>query len=191
MVPPKLIPLCQSDAASGTFPTEQTKLMKAMNGAIRTFSIVEINPCPVKKSRCQKVTGIIAVAIPATRNPIKSSVRIMVKSPIVYPAASPNFAPFVTSDSSTSFIDAESLLAKSNRSLPINSFGISLGNRSHKRRIITVPPTNSATANCQPIKIQITIPSSITKFVEAKAKIIDVVKSAPLKNSVLLNALAA
>src|ERR1700759_4013312 len=37
--PPKLIPSCHSAAASGTLPTEQTKLMIATNGPMRAFSI--------------------------------------------------------------------------------------------------------------------------------------------------------
>lgn len=33
--------------------------------------------------------------------------------------------------------------------------------------ISTSPPTNSANVNCQPISTHITMPSSITRFVEA------------------------
>ena len=36
--------------------------------------------------------------------------------------------------------------------------------------IRTRPPTNSARANCQPIRIHMTIPSSITRLVEANWK---------------------
>jgi hypothetical protein len=45
------------------------------------------------------------------------------------------------------------------------------------------PPTYSATANCQPISTIRMTPSSITRFVDANMKIIDVTKSAPLVNS--------
>ena len=38
ITPPKLMPPCQSAAASGTLPIEQTKLMMAMNGPTMTFS---------------------------------------------------------------------------------------------------------------------------------------------------------
>ena len=48
--------------------------------------------------------------------------------------------------------------------------------------IIIAPPTNSATANCHPNISHKTIPSSMTKFVLANIKTIDVVKSAPLIN---------
>lgn len=56
---------------------------------------------------------------------------------------------------------------------------------------MTKPPTNSAAANCQPINIQITKPSSITKFVLANMNIIEAVKSAPLANKLFASALAA
>ena len=38
ITPPKLMPPCQSAAAMGTLPIEQTKLMMAMNGPTMTFS---------------------------------------------------------------------------------------------------------------------------------------------------------
>ena len=53
------------------------------------------------------------------------------------------------------------------------------------------PPTNSATANCQPISNHMTMPSSTTKFVLAIMKIMALVKSAPLENSDFARALAA
>ena len=53
------------------------------------------------------------------------------------------------------------------------------------------PPTNSPSANCQPSSTQITIPSSITRFVEANMKTIELTKSAPRWKSVLAIADAA
>ena len=44
------------------------------------------------------------------------------------------------------------------------------------------PPTNSASVNCQPRKIQSTIPISKTRFVEANWKTIAVAKLAPFWN---------
>ena len=40
IVPPKEIPAFHKPAPSGIFPTEQTKLMQAMTGAINAFSKV-------------------------------------------------------------------------------------------------------------------------------------------------------
>ena len=53
------------------------------------------------------------------------------------------------------------------------------------------PPTNSAAANCQPMRMINTTPSSITRFVEANMKTIAVRKSAPFWNSDLAIADAA
>ena len=53
------------------------------------------------------------------------------------------------------------------------------------------PPTNSASANCQPISNHMTTPSSTTKLVDAIMNTIAAVKSAPRAKSVLANALAA
>ena len=45
------------------------------------------------------------------------------------------------------------------------------------------PPTNSAAANCQPIRTTNTTPSSTTRFVEANMNAIAETKSAPFWNS--------
>ena len=50
------------------------------------------------------------------------------------------------------------------------------------------PPTNSASANCQPMSSHSTIPSSSTRLVEAIMKTIAAVKSAPRANRVLASA---
>ena len=55
--------------------------------------------------------------------------------------------------------------------------------RTTSRTIITGPPTNSPSTNCQPSSNAITIPSSKTRFVEANSKTIAAVKSAPRLNS--------
>ena len=76
------------------------------------------------------------------------------------------------------------------REASINFAEINLGISSFKRRIIIAPPTNSANANCHPIMIQRTRPSSITKFVLANIKTIEDVKFAPFENKLLARALA-
>ena len=52
--------------------------------------------------------------------------------------------------------------------------------KSVSRAIMIGPPTNSAAMNCQPSKTRSTIPSSMTRFVEAIMKAMAVMKSAPL-----------
>ena len=53
------------------------------------------------------------------------------------------------------------------------------------------PPTNSASANCQPMSTSSTMPSSSTRLVEANMKTIAVVKSAPFWNNDFAIAVAA
>ncbi len=57
--------------------------------------------------------------------------------------------------------------------------------------IMMAPPTNSASANCQPMSSHRMIPSSSTRLVLANMKTIDAVKSAPRWNSDFDRALAA
>lgn len=78
--PPKLMPPFHSAAASGTLPTEQTKLMMAMKGPMTAFSSDDQKPWPVRKSACQAELGTSAARKPATRKPIASSRRSMVRS---------------------------------------------------------------------------------------------------------------
>ena len=59
--------------------------------------------------------------------------------------------------------------------------GITFGRNIASKIIMIVPPINSAIANCHPSISHKTIPSSITRFVLANIKTIDVVKSAPLR----------
>ena len=67
ITPPKLIPPCQSAAASGTFPIEQTQAMSAMNGPTTTFCSDVQKPCPGTKTSFQTVTGTSTARKPATR----------------------------------------------------------------------------------------------------------------------------
>src|SRR3954452_8821378 len=82
------MPPDQSDAASGTLPIEQTKLMIARNGPSTTFSSDDQNPWPVRNNDCQNSTGTAASAKPAITKPSTSSLRSMVRSLTVYAAAS-------------------------------------------------------------------------------------------------------
>ena len=86
----------------------------------------------------------------------------------------------MTSGSSNFFLDEA-----------IRAEGMSLGTNNFNNEIMMAPPTNSANANCHPMRIHRTRPSSITKLVLANIKIIEVVKSAPLEKRLFANALAA
>ncbi len=54
-----------------------------------------------------------------------------------------------------------------------------------------MPPANSLTANCQPISTTRTMPSSMTRLVEANMNTIAATKSAPLETRDLAIAVAA
>ena len=66
MTPPNEIPPFHNDAASGTLPMEQTKLMIAMNGPTTAFSTLVQNPCPVTKTACHTDVGTSTARNPAT-----------------------------------------------------------------------------------------------------------------------------
>src|SRR5438270_6726029 len=67
--PPKLMPPRQSTAASGTLPTEQTKLKMETSGPTRGPSILAMVGLPVKKKACQKELGTQAARAPAMSRP--------------------------------------------------------------------------------------------------------------------------
>src|SRR5919197_1366735 len=64
-------------------------------------------------------------------------------------------------------------------------------NTSASRTIISGPPTNSPSVNCQPRTSAIRIPSSTTRFVDANSKAVAAVKSAPRRKSERASATAA
>ena len=57
--------------------------------------------------------------------------------------------------------------------------------------LLRVPPVNSARANCQPSIMNMMIPNSITRFVEANSKAMADVKYAPLRKMERARATAA
>src|SRR5207244_10328687 len=67
--PPKLMPPFQSTAASGTLPTEQTKLTIATRGPTRGPIIFEIVGLLEKKNVFQNESGTQAANAPAISSP--------------------------------------------------------------------------------------------------------------------------
>src|SRR5205807_4959997 len=67
--PPKLIPPLHSTAASGTLPTEQTKLTTETNGPTRGPSIFASVGLLEKKNAFQNELGTHAANAPAIRSP--------------------------------------------------------------------------------------------------------------------------
>ena len=75
ITPPKLIPPFQRTAASGTFPTEQTKLSMEMMGPTSGPQNWATTGCWVKKNPCQKESGTQAARAPAMSRPSPMSVQ--------------------------------------------------------------------------------------------------------------------
>src|SRR5919204_6751028 len=71
--PPKLMPPRHSTAASGTLPTEQTKLTMATRGPTSGPSIFAKVGLLVKKKLCQTLAGTHAASAPAIRKPPATS----------------------------------------------------------------------------------------------------------------------
>src|SRR3954468_5204481 len=71
--PPKLIPPLHNTAASGTLPTEHTKLTIATNGPTRGPSIFAIVGLLEKKNAFQNELGTQAANAPAIRSPMTIS----------------------------------------------------------------------------------------------------------------------
>lgn len=67
--PPKLMPPFHSTAASGTFPTEQTKLTTASSGPISGPSTNEATGSSVKNTACSQALGTQAANAPAISRP--------------------------------------------------------------------------------------------------------------------------
>src|SRR2546422_1649190 len=80
ITPPKLIPPFQSTAASGTLPTEQTKLIIEINGPISGPQIKDSVGLSVKKKARQKLSGIQAASAPAIKKPISKSIQRLARS---------------------------------------------------------------------------------------------------------------
>src|SRR6266550_7325561 len=81
ITPPKLIPPFHSTAASGTLPTEQTKLSSEITGPINGPQTCESTGWLVRKKLCQNDVGTQAASAPAIRSPKPMSVQTDVTSP--------------------------------------------------------------------------------------------------------------
>jgi hypothetical protein len=66
ITPPNEMPPCHSAAASGTLPTEHTKLMMAMKGPTTTFSRLVQKPWPWRNTAFHTLVGTSVARNPAT-----------------------------------------------------------------------------------------------------------------------------
>ena len=88
-------------------------------------------------------------------------------------------------------MEPDSPFAACVRAVPMSSWRSQSRKATATMITIRIPPTNSASVNCQPNRIQMMIPSSITRFVEAIAKAMAAVKLAPSRKSERASATAA
>jgi len=202
ITPAKLIPPDQSTAASGTLPTEQTKLRIAISGPTRTFSIVRTTGGASVTKRTLKKSLPSRPMKPASRNPIEISFQSIFQSERKLCATSVQaetessrwrqLGPFAASPSAPCSCTWPSCASCAWRRACSSSRGETKRRSSAAISTIRItPPTYSASANCHPISTQSTRPSSQTKLVEANWKASAVVAEAPFWKSDLAIAIAA
>ena len=78
--PPKLMPPFHKTAASGTLPTEQTKLKMATSGPTSGPSIFASVGLLERKKACQNESGTQAAKAPAISNPTTISTQTETQS---------------------------------------------------------------------------------------------------------------
>ena len=181
ITPANEIPPAQSTAARGTLPTEHTNESTATIGPINTFS----SSCPVppvseRKSPLKKSIGSSATK-PAIRKPAPISFQSISQSlrklsaTSVHASSENSFGP-PPAAGCTCPVSAAIACSRASSSAPREtSSRIAI----HISTIRISPPTNSASVNCQPMKTQITIPISKTRFVEANCRAIAAARLAP------------
>ena len=172
--PAKLIPPDHRTAASGTLPTEQTKLSTAMIGPTITFSIVGTAP-----ARCRGTGVEEAVAELGDEPGEQEAERDLLPQHLPVAAEVVRDVRPARTDVSRSrqrqpLAGRVVLVAACRpRSACSRACGLELAARRTAAAarvistIITIPPTYSASVNCQPISTHRTRPSSHTRLVEA------------------------
>jgi hypothetical protein len=197
ITPPKLIPPDQSTAASGALPIEQTKLSTAMTGPAITFSIVRRAAGASVMKRALKKSSPSRPMKPASRKPIVISFQSIFQSPRKLCATSDQASTDVTFSFQVPLASADGCRWRTcavwacSRACSSSPGETKVRSRIAISAISRNPPTNSASVNCQPIRIQITRPSSQTRLVEANWKASEVAAEAPFWKSDFAIAIAA
>src|ERR671931_1214158 len=198
ITPENEIPPAQSTAASGAFPTEQTNERTATIGPRTTFSSSRTGPdASVTKRLLKKSIGSSEMN-PAIRKPATISFHSISQSPRKLWATSDQARTEVSrsrSDSPSPAAEAcwwpASAASACVRASSSNRRVTKSRNPSHISAIRIRPPSSSASVNRHPMKTQITIPSSKTRFVEANWNAIAEAKLAPFANIDFAIAIAA
>src|SRR4051812_7529355 len=190
------MPPDHSTAASGTLPTEQTKLATAISGPTTTFSIARSAGGPSWMNRPLKKSSPSWATKPASRKPAVISFHSIVQSPRKLWATSDQAAAEVSRSRNGPAAPEDSCWWPASAWIACSRARRSSAGETSSRRltairaIITSPPRYSARVNCQPISTHSTSPSSHTRFVEANWKASAVTAEAPLANRLLPMAIA-
>src|SRR5579884_2106334 len=195
--PPNEMPPDHRTAASGTLPTEQTKLRTATAGPSTTFSIVRSGWLALWMKRPPKKPLPRSPMKPASRNPAPISFHSIAQSLRKLCATSDHASIEVSRSRRGASRVAGACWCRICACSACSRACCSSRRETNSRRsriattISTRPPANSARVNCQPISTHSTIPSSNTRFVEANWKASAEAAEAPLANSDLAIAIAA
>ncbi len=197
ITPAKLMPPLHSTAASGTLPTEQTKLSTAITGPISApQTVCTADGEPVRK-RLLKTSLPSWATNPASRKPIVISFHSICQSPRKLWATSDHAAALVSRSRQASSEPAAwcwwpaSAVRACSRASDSSRRETNARSSTAISTIITSPPRYSASVNCHPSRIQSTSPSSHTRFVEANWKASAEAAEAPFWNRLLAIATAA
>ena len=198
ITPAKLRPPDHSTAASGTLPTEQTKLSTAMTGPMTAPHSVCTAAGASSRKRPLKKSSPSSAMKPASRKPVRISFHSICQSPRKLCATSDHacgrgqaLAPWHVAADGVVLVAGVGLVARARARRPRRSGETNARSSSHMRAIITSPPRYSASVNCQPIRTHRTRPSSHTRLVEANWKASADVAEAPFWKRLFAIAMAA
>ena len=199
ITPANEIPPDHSTAASGTLPTEQTKLRTAITGPTNTFSIVWTSLGRVLEE--EGVEEVVAEQADEAREQEAERDLLPQHLPVAAEVvrdvgprldrASAAARQGIASAGRVVLVAGLRLAGRARAPPPRAAARRTAAAAAAMSAIITMPPTYSASVNCQPISTQRTSPSSQTRFVEANWKASADAADAPFWNSDLAIAIAA
>src|SRR6266496_5527890 len=176
MTPPKLIPPFQSTAASGTLPIEQTNETTETAGPTSGPHTFDQTVWSVRNTSRSQDSGTQAANAPAMSSPPAMSRQTAAQSMAKYPAVEVKPAgldsrrhsdPPSWTDMSIAAcpsIDPASPRSAWRRAACTTLSRMNTRNATASSRIISGPPTNSASVNRQPSRSAMMMPSSTTRL---------------------------
>ena len=198
ITPANEIPPDHSTAASGTLPTEQTKLSTAISGPTTTFQSVGSRP------ECARQEQAVEEVVAEQRDEAREQEAERDLLPEHLPVAAEvvgDVRPGVRGAQPLAqgqlrargvvLVPRVGLLRVRPRLAPRRRRDTNSRSSAAISTIITMPPRYSASVNCQPIRTHRTRPSSQTRFVEANWNASAEAAEAPFWNRLFAIAIAA